>query len=167
MGFWILTRPSGAFPQRGEASSPVSSADDSSICSSTGGTSISISSPEDDEDSIGTSSAECRATTCFVLAIKEGAEVEQVEEEIWRKNPKSLNSSEERGNESWSEQSGEGSLGFEILRIRAPHSEGVLMRLLNAYFCRRFVNKRLSQQAFNSKIRVPHSAGVLINWTPP
>ena len=53
--------------------------------------------------------------------------------------------------------------GFEILKVRAPHSEGVLMRLLNAYLCRHFVNKRLSQQVFNSKIRAPHSAGVLIN----
>ena len=49
------------------------------------------------------------------------------------------------------------------LRVRAPHSEGVLMRLLNAYLCRCFINKRLSQQAFNSKIHAPHSAGVLIN----
>ena len=53
--------------------------------------------------------------------------------------------------------------GFKILRVRAPHSAGVLMRLLNAYLRRRFVNKRLSQQAFNSKIRAPHSTGVLIN----
>ena len=52
--------------------------------------------------------------------------------------------------------------GFKNLRVRAPHSEGVLMRLLNAYLCRRFVNKRLIKKAFNSKIRAPHLAGVLI-----
>ena len=159
MGFWILTCPSGVFTWRGEASSPVSSADDPSECSSTGGTSISTSSSEDDEDPIDTSSAECLATTCFVLAITEVEQVEQ--EEIWRRNSQS--SGLERGNWIESEPSGEGSFNFEILRVRAPHSAGVLMRLLNAYLCRRFVNKRLSQQAFNSKIRAPHSAGILIN----
>ena len=78
------------------------------------------------------------------------------------KNSQSLRD-EERGNEVESEPSGEGTLDFKILRVRAPHSAGVLMRLLNAYLCRHFVNKRLSQQAFNSKIRAPHSAGVLRN----
>ena len=48
------------------------------------------------------------------------------------KNSQSLRD-EERGNEVESEPSGEGTLGFKILRVRAPHSEGILIRLLNAY----------------------------------
>ena len=97
---------------------------------------------------------------CFVLVIEE--EVEQVERV---KNLKKFQSSKPKREEmrvrvSHSEREPS---GFKILRVRTPHSAGVLIRILNAYFCRRFVNKRLSQQAFYSKIRTPHSGGVLIN----
>ena len=90
----MLTRPSGVFPRRGEASSPVSSADDSSECSPTGGASISTSSPEEEDPSTDASSAEWRATMCFVLVIEE--EVERVKKE--KNLEKSFEApSEERG----------------------------------------------------------------------
>ena len=124
----MLTRPSGAFPQRGEASSPVSSADDSSECSSAGGASISTSSPEEEDSSTDASSAEWRATRCFVLAIEE--EDEQVERRrIWRKASKLQ-------------------VKREIFERRMSHPEGVL--LINASLSRRLIQKsaRLTQQAF-------------------
>ena len=104
----MLTRPSGVFPRRGEASSPVSSADDSSECSPTGGASISTSSPEEEDSSTDASSAEWRATMCFVLVIEE--EVEQVERV---KNLKKLQSSKPKREEMRVEMSHpEGTLGF-------------------------------------------------------
>ena len=76
-----LTHPSGAFPRRGEvSSSAISSAVDSSECSATDGTYIS-SSDDEDESSIGISSAAWQDTTCFVRAIEEA---EKNEETKWR-----------------------------------------------------------------------------------
>ena len=78
-------------------------------------------------------------------AIKEvEGDEEKVQVEKLARNLRALEL-EEREIEVKKEQSRREASVLKILRIRTPPPEGVLMRLLNAYFCRLFVNKRLNQ----------------------